>query len=217
MTASDTTPKTDADERAAANADERPELKVVDRRWWAREPGTEPRTTEGSLKPSYVEELEGRLKAQEELVVKARAQFKEAELDFEQARVRVRREIAKDVDRERRHVLREFLEVADNLERALEAAHAATRIEDLRKGVEMVRDQLLGTLQGFGVARIDAIGQPFDPTLHEAISTVEVPDGATADTVADVVKPGYAIGEEVLRAAVVTVAKAPSGPGPGER
>ncbi len=210
MTAPNDTPENDAANSAAATPDESQPLKVVDRRWWAREETGSDDDSDPSRKPSYVEELEQRVKAQEALAQKACAQFKAAEQDFEAGRVRLRREIAKDVDRERRNILRQFLEVADNLERGLDAARDVTKVEDLRVGIEMVRDQLLLTLQGFGVTRLDAMAQPFDPTLHEAISTIETTDPTAIDTVASVVKPGYAIGEEVLRAAVVTVAKGPS-------
>ena len=75
----------------------------------------------------------------------------------------------------------------------------------------MVRAQLLGTLQGFGVAKLEALGEPFDPNHHEAVSTVETADPAAAETVVAVVavvKDGYVIGEELLRAAMVTVGKA---------
>ena len=212
MTAPNDTPENDAANAVAATPDESQSLKVVDRRWWAREKAGADDDSDPSRKPSYVEELEQRVAAQEALVQKARAQFQAAEQDFEQGRVRLRREIAKDVDRERRNILRQFLEVADNLERGLDAARDVTKVEDLRVGIEMVRDQLLLTLQGFGVTRLDAMAQPFDPTLHEAISTIETTDPTAIDTVASVVKPGYVIGEEVLRAAVVTVAKGPSEP-----
>jgi len=189
-------------------------LKVVDRRWWVKagDPdGAE--AAEPARKPSYVEELERRLQEKDELVQRARAQFKEAEADFEQARVRLRREVAKDIERARRELLAEFLEVADNLDRAIEAARASAVIQDLRAGVEMVRAQLLGTLRSFGVSRLDALGHRFDPTHHEAISTVETSDPDAHDTVAAVVKDGYVIGEELLRPAMVTVAKAPASGG----
>lgn len=184
-------------------------LKVVDRRWWVNAGDRSATEAEPARKPSYVEELERRLREKDELVQRARASFKEAEADFEQARVRLRREIAKDVERARRELLAEFLEVADNLDRAIEAARASAEVQDLRAGVEMVRAQMLGTLKSFGVARMDAIGQPFDPTRHEAISTVETPDPEAHETVVAVIKDGYVIGEELLRPAVVTVAKAP--------
>lgn len=195
------------------DGEDAPALKVVDRRWWAREAGEAAAAdAEASRKPSYIEDLEERLRQQDDLLQKARAQFKASEQDFEEARVRLRREIAKDVDRARRDVLRGFLDVADNLERAIAAASSATRVSDLQTGVEMVRDQLLSTLHTFGVTRLDPLGQPFDPTWHEAVSVVEASAPASVDTVVGVVTHGYAMGDEVLRAATVTVAKATPDP-----
>ena len=72
-------------------------------------------------------------------------------------------------------MLAELLDVVDNLDRAIDAARsnaAAGRIDTLLQGVDMVRRQFLAKLEGFGVTRIEAAGQPFDPPLHEAITTV---------------------------------------------
>lgn len=192
----------------ARDDEDAPEVKVVDKRWWAREAGAAADDAEASRKPSYIEDLEARLRHQDELLQKARTQFKAAEQDFEEARVRLRREIAKDVDRARRDVLRGFLDVADNLERAIGAATTATRVEDLRTGVEMVRDQFLSALHSFGVTRLDPLGDPFDPAHHEAVSIVDTADPPSVDTIVGVVTHGYAIGDEILRAATVTVARA---------
>ncbi len=77
----------------------------------------------------------------------------------------------------------------------------------LLKGVEMVRQQFLGALEGHGVSPIDASGQAFDPTQHDAISTVAVDDPRQADIVVEVIKLGYRVGEEILRPASVVVGK----------
>ena len=70
-----------------------------------------------------------------------------------------------------------------------------------------MRDQCLATLNRFGVTRVDALGQPFDPNVHDALSTASVQDAAQHDVVVDVVKPGYMVGEDVLRPASVIVGK----------
>ena len=68
-----------------------------------------------------------------------------------------------------------------------------------------MRDQFLGKMEGFGVTRLKALGLPFDPQLHEAVSMAPVQDASQAGTVVAVVKEGYAIGEELLRPATVVV------------
>ena len=96
-----------------------------------------------------------------------------------------------------------FLEVLDNLDRAIEAA--PDKADPFVAGVSIVKQQFITTLEGMGVKRIDPLGQPFDPALHEAVSSVPVQPGAEPNTVVGVVRPGYLIGEEVLRPAAVAV------------
>ena len=72
-------------------------------------------------------------------------------------------------------------------------------------GVELVRDQFLSKLEGFGVNRLEALGQPFDAAVHEAISTAPVTDPEQEGTVVAVVKEGYVVGDELLRPASVVV------------
>lgn len=182
------------------------EVRVVDKRWWAQE-GEAPEGESRSSKPTYVQELERQLADKDGLLTSYAAKYKEAAAEFEEARLRLRREIAKDVDREKRRVLGTFLDVIDNLDRAVEATRDAAADSTLLQGVEMVRQQFLDTLEGHGVSRIDAVGEVFDPTHHDAVSTVAVDDAARHDVVVDVVKLGYRVGEEVLRPASVVVGR----------
>jgi molecular chaperone GrpE len=71
----------------------------------------------------------------------------------------------------------------------------------------MVHAQFLSTLAGFGVTRLASIGEPFDPSRHEAAATVPAADADADGTVVGVIKHGYAIGEELLRPATVAVAR----------
>src|SRR5262245_32665518 len=99
------------------------ELKVTDRRWWAKgENETPAATEEPKLKPSYVEELEARLAAKDAELHQLLVKYRGAADEFEQARTRLRKEVSKDVERGRRSVIVGFLEVLDNLDRALDAA-----------------------------------------------------------------------------------------------
>ena len=70
-----------------------------------------------------------------------------------------------------------------------------------------MRQQFLNTLEGFGVRRLDPMGQPFDPEKHEAVSTVLAWSAEDDGRVVGIVRPGYAIGEEILRPAQVAVAR----------
>jgi molecular chaperone GrpE len=187
-------------------------VKVVDRRWWVnQEPAnTTTATATPSLKPTYVEELEQKLADKDQQLQDAIARYRGASTEFEESRLRLRREIGKDIERARREILAELLDVVDNLDRAIYAAKtrsAADRVDTLLQGVEMVRQQFLAKLEGFGVRRIVSEGQKFDPTLHEAVTAVPASTPDQDGTIVGVVRHGYRIGDDVLRPASVAVAK----------
>jgi molecular chaperone GrpE len=182
-----------------------PEVKVVDRRWWARGEQVEP--TEAAGKPTYVEELEARLAEKDRLLQQYIEQYKGAAAEFEQARVRARRDAGKEVERGKRAILVDLLDVVDNLDRALGSAKDARSIDMLVDGVEMVQQQFLQRLEGFGIKPLDPLGQPFDPTRHEAVTVIPAQAAEDEDKVVGVVRRGYLIGDEVLRPAQVVVGK----------
>lgn len=98
-----------------------------------------------------------------------------------------------------------FLRVADDLERALNAD--GTDAESLRRGVDLTYRSLMRLMDQEGVEPIQAMGQPFDPSWHEAVSTVPHHNvGAAPETVAEVVQTGYCLGNRLLRPARVIVA-----------
>ena len=186
-------------------------VKVVDRRWWANAgtPGDAASSQPaGSLKPTYVEQLEQQLAEKDRQAQEFVAKYRQASADFDEARLRLRREIAKDVERARRDVIIEMLEVLDNLDRAIASAQAAgTQDPGLLQGVELVRRQFLSKLESLGVQRIESAGQPFDPALHEAVTTVPAASADQDGVVVGVIRPGYKIGDQVLRPAAVAVGK----------
>ena len=187
-------------------------VKVVDRRRWANQDAKEGGTAaqSSSLKPTYVEELEQKLAEKDKQLQDAIARYRGAAGEFEESRARLRREISKDIERGRREILADLLDVVDNLDRAVDAARASTggdRLDALIQGVDIVRRQFLAKLEGFGVRRIESDGQPFDPSVHEAISAVPASDSAPDGTIVGVIRHGYRIGDDVLRPASVAVAR----------
>lgn len=185
-------------------------VKVVDKRWCASENiggGTENQPT----KPTFLEELELKLANKEKLLSEYAERYKSASREFEETRTRLRKEVEKDVQREKRAVLASFLETLDNLDRAIQASSEAADVQPtavgLLEGLEMVRLQFLSTLESHGVNSIAAAGMPFDPNVHDAISVVPVTTSDRDGHVIDVIKPGYQVADEVLRPASVTVGK----------
>jgi molecular chaperone GrpE len=101
------------------------------------------------------------------------------------------------------NVIRELLPVIDNFERALKHVPEDLKESDYVKGVEGIVKQFAKTLTDIGVQRIKTVGEPFDPHYHEAVS-MEEGDGVE-EVVSEELQPGYAIGEEVIRHAMVRV------------
>ena len=122
--------------------------------------------------------------------------------EFENARKRAEREKVEFRDHATGNVVEQFLPVLDNFELALKSAGSA---QQLRSGVSLIMKQMEEILQKMQVSAIPAVGESFDPRVHEALGAVErddVPD----QHVAEEVRRGYKIRERLLRPALVRVA-----------
>jgi molecular chaperone GrpE len=129
--------------------------------------------------------------------------------EFENYRRRIARERSDAHQRARVEVLLEFLPVVDNFERALSSLEdSGGDAEALRHGVELIHKQFKDALTKFGLEPVDALGQTFDPHLHEAV-TIEATDKHKENTVIEEFQRGYKIGDKLLRPAKVKVAASP--------
>ena len=132
--------------------------------------------------------------------------------EMENLRRRTEREIADSRSYGISAFARDILAVADNMARALGALDADLRekadagTKALLDGVELTERELLNVLEKHGVKKFEPVGEKFDPNLHQAMFELPEPS-LPAGTVAQVVQPGYMIGELVLRPALVAVAK----------
>ena len=199
---------------ADENKRDTPKVRVVDKRHWANEASTDAVRADGehvTLKPTYVNELEQQLAEKKSSLEKLADDYKRTTEEFEHARERLRRETVLVGERERRSVLTAFLEIVDNLERAIDAGALNNTETDtlgsLLNGLRLINQQCQATLGRFGVTRIKANNQPFDPLLHDALSTVPVTNPARHEIIIEVEKQGYMVGAVVLRPASVTVGK----------
>ncbi|MDX6695717.1 MAG: molecular chaperone GrpE [Blastocatellia bacterium] len=130
--------------------------------------------------------------------------------DFENYRKRIERERADTYNRVVGDVVSKLLPVLDNLRRALdaEASMEAAESDEFRhflNGVELIDKQLQDVLEGLGLQPVEAVGQPFDPHIHEAVATEPSVD-YEPDTVVQELARGYRLGEKLLRPAIVKVA-----------
>ena len=123
--------------------------------------------------------------------------------EFDNYRKRVLREQTSAVELAAEPVMRRLLEVLDDFQLALMHAGDDVDGDRLLKGVELVYAKLLDALQAEGLERIDAAGEPFDPSLHEAL--MQTGEGEGEPYVAEVFRPGYMLRGRVIRPAGVRV------------
>ncbi len=129
--------------------------------------------------------------------------------DFDNYRKRIEKERFEDSKRATARVIEGLIPVIDGFEHAL-AAHREAEYENYRKGFELIYKQLLDNVTKLGAERIDPVGKPFDPHLHQAVDRAETTEHADG-TIMQVFQPGYVFHGRVLRPAMVRVAVHPSG------
>lgn len=126
--------------------------------------------------------------------------------DFENSRKRLTREKEESLKYANQSILSDFLPLLDHLELGLQAASSAKDVASVVSGLKLIQSQFERFLTDHGVTPIDAVGQPFDPHLHEALGTEPAPEKPEG-TVLHQRRRGFKLGDRLLRpASVVTVA-----------
>ncbi len=128
--------------------------------------------------------------------------------DFDNYRKRVEKERSEDSKRATARVIEGLIPIIDGFENAL-SAHREAEYENYRKGFELIYKQLLDNVARLGAERIDPVGKPFDPHLHQAVDRAETTEHADG-TILQVFQPGYVFHGRVLRPAMVRVAVHPN-------
>jgi molecular chaperone GrpE len=158
--------------------------------------------SEAELSQREIVLLEGQLQDMRDRYLRAAA-------DLDNARKRARREMAEAQVQAIADVLVELLPIVDNFERALETSRpgpeAPVETRAVHEGVTLIYRQLMDMLAGRGVMPIEALGQPFDPAVHEAVAKVAAGEEEEEGTVAVEMQRGYRLGERVLRPSKVGV------------
>jgi molecular chaperone GrpE len=191
---------------------ERPEIRVTDRRrvYLDKDPRASEAVESTSLKPSYVEELEARTKAAEAKVLEVQNRFDQVraqlQKETDETRQRLNRAADERAEREKAKFISSLLPVLDNLLRAVDAAERNNANEQLAEGVRQTADDFERALRGAGVEPINAVGQPFDPQLHEAVETTPVDAELDGQVIAEYSR-GYHIGDRLLRPSKVQVGR----------
>jgi molecular chaperone GrpE len=174
------------------------------------EQGAEPMVSKPYIMPDDPEEGSAEALAKE--LAEARDRTLRTLAEMENLRKRTAKEVADARAYGITGFARDVLDIADNLQRALDAVPAETReladpmLKTLIEGVELTERSLLNALEKNGVKKFDPTGEKFNPNFQQAM--YEVPDPSVpAGTVVQVVQAGYTIGERVLRPALVGVSK----------
>ena len=180
----------------------------------AEEPLSAPLSEESAVPPpappeESLESLRAERDARAHEAAEARDRHLRTLAEFDNYRKRTLREREEWRRQVQEQVVREVLPVLDDFDRAL-AAHPGSGGDDgFRAGVELIHRGFLRTLDGLGVRPFAALGQPFDPTRHEAVGRVERADVADHTVVAEPLR-GYLFQDRVLRPAQVVVAVPPA-------
>ena len=127
--------------------------------------------------------------------------------EFENYRKRTRKELLKTREAGKAELAGSLLDAMDDLGRLAAISTDSTTVEALHEGIELVERKLVKQLREAGLAPIEAEGEPFDPNLHEALTTVPTDRPEEDDTVSRVFVPGYRFGDRLLRPARVEVRK----------
>lgn len=132
--------------------------------------------------------------------------WQRAQAEFANYKKRLARDQEQLTVEVRGRVIKRYLEIVDDLERALNNAPKENAGAEWAQGVEIIYKKLIAYLESEGLTRMHPLGEHFDPNLHEAVTQEESPEHESG-TIIEVLRPGYLLGERVLRPASVKVAK----------
>lgn len=125
--------------------------------------------------------------------------------DFDNFRRRSRQEKEEFAKYASQKLIEGLLPIVDNFDRAMAASREQQDFESLAKGVEMIQRQLAQLLESEGVQAIGAVGEPFNPELHQAIMQVPAEEGQGSGIVVEELQKGYMLKDKVIRPAMVKV------------
>ena len=149
----------------------------------------------------------------QEHIQRTREQMLRVAADFDNYRKRMQRELEEARRRAAQNVVKDLLPVFDNVERATSHLDDGTDVKSLADGLRMVRKQLETQLARVGVTRLESVGKPFDPAVHESIQHIESVEHPAGVVVAEV-QPGYVMGTDLIRPSMVVVSRGAPVPSP---
>ena len=199
------------------------ELRVTDRRRIYLDPEDTEQANEEvqtpNLKPKYVEELEARTQAAEARAQAAEQKVQDVQSRFEQLRAQLQRETDETRQRLNRSAderaanakatfIADFLPVLDDLQRAIDAVSDNAPREAVLEGIRSIANSIQNALTNAGVEQLTAVGETFDPELHEAVDTADSGPEMDGKVISEYSR-GFRMGDRLLRPARVKVGRLP--------
>ena len=173
-------------------------IRVTDKRFRdnkEKEPSKDEK--EYSFKPTYVQELEKKVNEVQ----------KNAEIEVQKSRERIRNEHEKRILQSKGDLVKEFLDVFENLERALNASNKTPNFQGLILGVGLIHILFSGVLDDLGLTEVTQVGQTFDPEVSEAVAVVNVTKKEQDNCILEIVSKGYLMNGLLIRPAKVKVGR----------
>jgi molecular chaperone GrpE len=152
-----------------------------------------------------VEALKDRALGAERRLREIQATFTAAKAELDATRVRLERDLEKKVEIRFADLVKDLLDCADDLDRAIEHGQSIKAAAAVVQGVTLARDRFLAALSKAGLERIEPVGEPYDPNVAEAIGILPVDDAAEHDTVVQLARAGYKLSGRVIRPARVLI------------
>ena len=192
--------------------DERPKMKVLDRRHWVDE--DENSDNKDSSKnviedrlPNFVEQLKQDAEEKDKRLREYISAYKDKNAENDEFRIRLQKENETRLDQFKAILFAKLIPILDNLNRAAQSASQTKDLNSLQEGIDLVINQFIRELKDNGVEPITSVGQKFDPKAHEVFLTVETEDAAQDEMVIEELEPGYKFKEKLIKAAKVKIAK----------
>jgi molecular chaperone GrpE len=164
-----------------------------------------PSTSAGGLEAASGNPLEQRARLAEDRLAEVLAAYRTLKTENEDVRERQSRNLERRFEQRRERLLLKFIDVLDNLDRALEAAQTSYAGQPLLEGMILVRTQLLQTLQDEGLERIPVVGLAFDPAVSESVGTQPVKEAEQHHLVVKELLRGYRLNGRIARPSRVVI------------
>ena len=180
---------------------------IVDVDQESEEASIEEENIEEAKELSPLEQLEEQIRLKDDELLKQKDTFLREKAELDNFKKRLTKEKEDFVQFANERLLKEVIQIEDNMERAMTASN--TTLESLQEGVEMIQKQFATFLKNQKVKPIEALGKPFDPNLHEVLNQQESEEHEE-NTVIQEYSKGYTLNGRILRSAKVVIAKKPA-------